>query len=120
MDLLESQQRDYTAKAVAGLREIARTAESFRHDCGSMGQLAAGLEMTRIIGKMECAKQTLARERMEELLAVLDDFQKTTATALKAIGHMNHDMREGISALIAQAKPRPGGRPGEAIAHAAA
>lgn len=104
MKLLENQQEDYTAKAVAGLRDISRTAGHFLHDCGSMSQLAAGLEVTRVLGKMECARQTLARERMEELLAKLDEFQRTAAAALRSIDHMNQNMRKGISALIAQSR----------------
>ena len=68
-----------------------------------MTRLAAGLEVTRIMGKVECARHTLAKDRMDELLAELETFQRTVATALKEIDSMNRDIQDRADDLLAGA-----------------
>lgn len=101
--MLDQQQQDYQARAAAGLAEIARTAVQFQWTCLEMTRLAAGLEVTRIMGKVECARHTLAKDRMDELLAELETFQRTVATALKEIDSMNRDIQDRADDLLAGA-----------------
>jgi len=100
MALLDAQQRAYRAKALDGLREISRTAVDFEATCVEMNRLAAGLEVTRVMGKVECARHTHARDRMDELLGDLETFQRTIAAALKEIDTMNRDIQSRADGLL--------------------
>lgn len=104
MLLLDRQQMEYRAKAAAGLTEIARKAAGFKQTCLDMNRLAAALEVTRVMGKVECARHTEVKDRMDELLNDLESFQKTIAAALKELDHMNEHIRREADDLLACAK----------------
>ncbi len=101
--LLNSQQIEYGVKAVAGLHEIARNAMGFQQMCIEMSRLAAGLGVTRVMGRVECARHANIKDRTDELLGDLETFQKTIAAALKEIDHMNHHIRHETNSLLANA-----------------
>lgn len=103
MALLDQQQVEYCAKAADGLVEIARHVDGFQQACTDMTRLAAGLEVTRIMGKVQCSRRTRVKERMDELLADLEIFQKTIAAALKEIERMNQSIRHETDDIIANA-----------------
>ncbi|MBN8608419.1 MAG: PAS domain-containing protein [Caulobacterales bacterium] len=102
--LLSHQRALYTAKAEAGLRDITRKAKHFRQACLDMERLTAALEVTRVMGKVECARHRVAQDRMDELLARLQDFQNTTAAALRKLDEINQHIASEASELLAQAK----------------
>ena len=54
-----------------------------------MSRLAGSLEVTRIMGKVECARHAGANDRMAELLNDLELFQKQVAVALTEIDRIN-------------------------------
>ncbi len=98
--LLDRQQAEYTERAAGSLREIAKSAEAFRTACLEMSRLSAGLEVTRVMGKVECARHESIRERTAELLTELEIFQRTVAGALREIDTMNHSIRREAQALM--------------------
>ncbi len=102
--LLDRQQREYSAKAAAGLQDIAKKVAGFQQTCIEMTRLAAGLEVTRIMGKVECSRHGSVKDRTDELLNDLEAFQKTIAAALKDIEHMNHAIRAEANGLLADAR----------------
>lgn len=104
MASLDRQQREYGLKAAQGLQEIARTVRGFQQSCVEMTRLAAGLEVTRIMGKVECARHTSVKERTDELLGDLEAFQRTIAGALKEIERMNAHVSSEADGLIAMAQ----------------
>lgn len=103
MLLLDKQQVEYRKRASAGLQAILNNVEGFQRACLEMNRLAAGLEVTRVMGKVECARHTDFKERLDELLRELDTFQKTVAVALREIDHMNRAIRQETSALLTDA-----------------
>jgi hypothetical protein len=104
MLMLDRQQAEYGARAAAGLLDIARKAAGFQQACLDMNRLAAALEVTRVMGKVECARHTDVKDRMDELLNDLESFQKTIAAALKELDHMNQHIRREADELLAHAK----------------
>lgn len=102
--LLNRQQAEYSAKAEAGLREIARKAKGFRQACLDMERLAAALEVTRVMGKVECSRHVGVKDRLDELLVRLEHFQGTVAAALKDIDRINGHIESEAGHLLAQAK----------------
>jgi aerotaxis receptor len=103
MQLLDRQQREYGARAIAGLQGIAREAKHFHQACTEMARLAAGLEVTRIMGKVECSRHARVKDRLDELLCDLDVFQKTVAAALREIEVKNQAIQQQTGALLANA-----------------
>jgi hypothetical protein len=102
--LLESQQQEYSARAAESLQEIAGTVRDFRQACAEMNRLSAGLEVTRIMGKVECARHTFVKERTDELLFELEAFQRTLVTTLKEIDNINIHICAEADDLIARSK----------------
>lgn len=104
MLLLDRQQSAYRAMAAEGLLEIARKITGFQQACIEMTRLAAGLEVTRIMGKVECARHASVKDRTDELLHDLEAFQKTIAAALKEIERLNQFIGAEVSGILAGAK----------------
>jgi aerotaxis receptor len=103
MALLARQQEEYSRLAYEALQGIAKAARGFRGTCLEMNRLAAGLEVMRVMGKVECARHDAQRDRMDELLRDLELFQKTISAALKAIDQMNQTIQRESEHLIARA-----------------
>lgn len=101
MALLERQQHDFVEKAAEGLRQISRSADGLQQACTEMSRLVAGLGVTRIMGRVECARHEQVKDRTDELLSDLDLFQKTATAALKEIEQMNDLVRYETGVLIA-------------------
>ena len=97
---LEQQHEAYRAKAIAGLREIARQTRVFREDCFEMGRLAGGLRVTSVMGRVECARLSAVNEGLQALLGDLDVFQETIASGLKQIEHINQTLQRDTEALL--------------------
>lgn len=99
--LLTLQQEEYDKLSYNALTEIAKVARGFRHTCADMNRLAAGLEVMRVMGKVECARHDDNKDRMDELLLDLETFQRALSEALKALGLENQSIQRGSEALIA-------------------
>lgn len=104
MALLDQQQAAYGARAVAGLTEIVAKIGGFQQACTEMTRLAAGLEVTRIMGKVECSRHLSVKDRMDELLGDLEAFQKTIAASLKEIERTNQRISSDADGLLARAQ----------------
>ncbi len=104
MRLLDAQQQEYRARATAGLEVIAKKIAGFQQSCLDMNRVATGLEVTRIMGKVECSRHTTIKDRLDELLNDLESFQKTIASALKEIERMNAHVRGEAQELLARAR----------------
>lgn len=97
---LEQQQSAYQQKAVDGLRAIAAQAERFHQDCIEMRRLAASLEVTRIMGKMESSRLRVAKTDLDELIDDLEVFQASVAKGLSEIEQMNQNIRRSTRQLL--------------------
>lgn len=98
--LLDRQQDAYDARAAEGLEAIARSAAGFRHDCAEMKRLAAGLEVTRLIAKVEAARLPRADAALAGLITELGDFQKAVSADLRRIETRNGEISAGAAALM--------------------
>lgn len=99
---LETQAHQCAAKAIEGLSRIRDQTERFQRACTEMQRLATGLEVTRVLSKVECARHTHVADRTEELLSELERFQKQVSGALKALENTTHQIRDGMHRLIAR------------------
>ncbi|WP_297250835.1 PAS domain-containing protein [Bosea sp. (in: a-proteobacteria)] len=93
MRLLEAQRSHYREKTIDGLAAINDRAGSFRRDCAEMKRLAAGLEVTRIMGKMESARLAVVKDGLNELIDDLEAFQTTITENLKEIDTNNQNIQ---------------------------
>jgi aerotaxis receptor len=100
MRLLDDQRIAYRQKAIDGLTAINERVSSFRQDCAEMRRLAAGLEVTRIMGKVESARQTVIRSGLSELIADLETFQAALTDGLKEIDSNNQHIQTNARRLV--------------------
>lgn len=85
MELLEGQQKSYLQKALEGMRNIVAQAAQFQQDCQDMKRLSSGLEVTRVMGKVESARLTEDNDGLNELIDDLETFQSTISVSLREI-----------------------------------
>jgi PAS domain S-box-containing protein len=91
--LLEAQREEHQAKAIEGLRAIAKQTEAFQQDCDEMKRLTTTLEIIRLMGKMESARLVGINEGLDKLITDLESSQGIIATGLKEIERMNHAIK---------------------------
>lgn len=103
MAALNAQRTEYLEKATASLHDIANQISGFRHSYLEMNRLTAGLEVMRVICKVECARHTCVEDRSDKLLGDLQVFQQLIAGALREIGGLNRTIEDRTNALIAEA-----------------
>lgn len=89
MDLLRRQQADYIDKTRRSLGDISAQCTGFCQTCVELERLATGLEVMRVVGKVECSNYLDVKDRVDNLLQELETFQKTVTGALKALTRMN-------------------------------
>ena len=65
-----------------------------------MTRLAAGLEVTRIIGKVESARLLETSEALSGLLNELGDFQRTIADGLGRLDVCRREISDNASVVI--------------------
>lgn len=107
MRLLEAQRTHYRQKTIDGLAAINDRAGSFRRDCAEMKRLAAGLEVTRIMGKMESARLAVVKDGLNELIDDLEAFQTTISDNLKDIDVNNLNIQNTARNLAALVEGSP-------------
>jgi aerotaxis receptor len=101
--LLKHQEREYDSRARQALLAIAQAVKGFHQSCLDMKRLSAGLEVMRIMGKVECARHVSQQDRMDELLRTLEAFQKSVSDALKQIDMINQSVQREAAMLLARA-----------------
>lgn len=99
--LLEAQNAAYQQSAVDSLHGLSRQAERFHQSCTEMKRLAAGLEVTRVMGKIESARLDTTAEGLNDLIDNLEDFQTAISDSLKEIDRMNRKIHRNIQDLLA-------------------
>ena len=100
MRLLDNQRQAYRQKAIDGLTAINERVGSFRRDCAGMKRLAAGLEVTRVMGKMESARLTVIKDGLDELIDDLESFQAAVTSGLKEIDTSNQSIQSNVGRLV--------------------
>lgn len=100
---LEIQMNAYQRLAMEGLQDIAERSTTFRRQCGEMKRMAGALEVTRIMGMVECSRQKLVSESLSELLAELETLQMSVTEGLAAIDRANQRIKNGTEGLISHA-----------------
>lgn len=101
---LEQQMNAYQGRAIAGLTSISDQAQLFRRRCDDMKRMAGALEVTRIMGMVECARQKSVGESLTELLSELEALQVTVSDGLAQIDRLNQRIAHGTSSLLSQSR----------------
>lgn len=99
MQRLDRQAADYLSRAKLSLTDIA-VKTKFRDYCLEMNRLATGLEVMRVVGKVECSRHVSVKERVDKLLSDLQTFQMEISSALQEISRINLSIEEETAALI--------------------
>ncbi len=97
---LEKQRAAYMKKATDGLKRIGEKAEKFQSDCKSMKMLTSGLEVTRVMGKVESARLTDTKGGLNELIDDLESLQVSIADSLKEIEQMNRQIQHNMQRVL--------------------
>ena len=101
---LERQMEDYQRRATEGLQGISDGARQFRRQCDDMKRMAEALEVTRIMGMVECARQRGVCESLTELLAELEILQGSVTAGLAAIDRHTLRILNETDSLIRHAR----------------
>ena len=104
MQLLRNQQAEYVAKAQDSLRDVSVKCIGFRRTCLDLDRLATGLEVMRVVGKVECSNYLGVKDRVDDLLNKLESFQKTVTGALRALTRMNGLIQQEADSLRQQSE----------------
>lgn len=114
---LQIQREAYRGKAGKGLQEMALQVARFHQACTEMKRLAAGLEVTRIMGKVESSRLTVRKDGLNELIDDLELFQTSISDCLKEIERMNSNIQRNIEVLLLEMRAsKPGVRKQKAAA----
>lgn len=107
MEYLEQQQETYQQKAIDSLHAINRHVEIFHQAYADMKRLTAGLEVVRVLGKVETSHLKVNNNGLSGLMADLGSFQASIAAGLKEIdetnGHLQHNIRRLLRLTQAKA-----------------
>jgi hypothetical protein len=69
-----------------------------------MKRMAGALDVTRIMGMVECARQNEVGESLMELLTELEVLQTTVSEGLQHIDRLNQRVALGIESILSQAR----------------
>ena len=101
---LEGQMLAYQTHAIEGLSSITDQALVFRRRCEDMKRMAGALEVTRIMGMVECARQKTVGESLTELLTELESLQATVSGGLQQIDRLNQRIAYATESLLSQSR----------------
>lgn len=85
MEILNTQQENYTAKAIQSVNNVISKTEKFKNDCAEMKRLASSLEVIRVMGKVESSKLNVISDGLNELIDDLETFQTIVSENLKGL-----------------------------------
>lgn len=97
---LEDLAARYRSEARAGVRAVAPRVRRFDQACIDMRRLAAGLEMTRVVGKVESARLAGESADVDGLLNELGLFQRSVSDGLQALGRESASITRGVERVI--------------------
>ncbi|WP_085900318.1 PAS domain-containing protein [Kiloniella majae] len=97
---LEQQQQAYSHKAAQGLKEISVKISQFKETCLEMRKLTASLEVTRVMGKIQCASLDASNSSLPNLINDLGQFQDAIADGLKLIDQANKAIEYNIDYIL--------------------
>lgn len=100
MAKLEEQQLAYSKKAAAGLTTIANQVRQFKNTCVEMQKLTASLEVTRIMGKIQCSTLDVSQTSLPNLIDELGQFQEAISHGLKLIDQSNRVIETNVEYLL--------------------
>jgi len=100
MATLEEQQKAYSEKASDGLVKISRQISEFKEACLEMQKLTASLEVTRIMGKIQCSSLDVSQTSLPNLIADLGHFQDAISEGLKLIDQTNRAIENNVVHLL--------------------
>ena len=100
VELLDRQQVTYRSKSMTGLDTIAKEFQRFHETCREMQRLAAGLEVTRVMGKVETARLSETVDGLVDLIGELERFQRALAEGLEQIHRINRVIQRNIQELL--------------------
>lgn len=103
MNRLSGQAAAYGRKAIEGLRSIMERAQRFQHACVEMKRLASALQVTRVMGKVESSRLTVAKDGLNGLIDDLENFQVTISEGLKELERINRLIQFNTSQLLQEA-----------------
>ncbi|KLN61260.1 hypothetical protein WH96_07910 [Kiloniella spongiae] len=97
---LEQQQQAYSHKAAQGLKEISVKISQFKEACLEMRKLTASLEVTRVMGKIQCASLDASNSSLPNLINDLGQFQEAISDGLKLIDQANKAIEYNIDYIL--------------------
>ncbi len=97
---LEQQQKAYSLKAAQGLKEISIKVTQFKEACLEMRKLTASLEVTRVMGKIQCASLDASNSSLPNLINDLGQFQEAISDGLKLIDQANKTIEYNIDYML--------------------
>lgn len=100
MKYLERQQRSYSKKAGEGLYAISSQIMQFQRACQEMRKLTSGLEVTRVMGKIESAGLDSSLTSLNDLVDDLGHFQSAILSGLQEIDRSNSAIQVEIEQLL--------------------
>ncbi len=99
-NFLARQQNNYHRQAEEGIQQVSATMRSFSRRTEEMQRIVSGLEVTRIMGMIECSH---LHERGKTLLNVLNDlevYQQEVSDILSSIDDANMDLHSTIQQMV--------------------
>jgi aerotaxis receptor len=100
MQRLVQQQVSYDQKAINGLKIIAKNAELFHDAQTDMKRLSAGLEVVRIMGKVESSRLSVTKDGLNELIEDLGSFQQAIAEGLRDIDSISRAIDMNLQHML--------------------
>ncbi len=100
MTSLEQQQQAYSIKAAKGLKAISLQVAQFKDACLEMQKLTASLEVTRVMGKIQCASLDASHTSLPNLINDLGQFQEAISNGLRLINQANKAIERNIDHLL--------------------
>jgi len=100
VECLDEQANTYHRKAVDGLVRISARVVGFGGEIAYMKRLVTGLEVTRIMGKVESARLNLLEHGLDGLIDELENLQRAIAAGLKAINNLNLRVQRDAKLLL--------------------
>ncbi|WP_375208016.1 PAS domain-containing protein [Hyphococcus sp.] len=89
IQIFNSQRGEHALKVRQSLGEVSKRCSGFRRTCVELERITTGLEVMRVVGKVECSNHSSVKDRADDLLAKLETFQRTVTGALKSLTHMH-------------------------------
>lgn len=96
---LRAQEAAYREQAMQAPVRIASQSRTFEEACIEMARLAAGLEVTRVMGKVECARLETP-DGLPMLLGELGELQKAISTGLRELSRQNGAILQDADRIV--------------------